>query len=115
MKSLKSKREWQLSFLFEGHVNHAVTIPWHTQLELIELHLNVNWAVDIEININNKTIVILNVFTPYKCHDNEHEDVSAIIVGLNTICVCVVGEYNSDITDAYSLFVKHSQDTVIVS
>ena len=101
--------------IVHGHAPGGVAILWHTRIEPLikELHLNVNWAVGIEINIDNKRIVILNVYTPYECHDNEPEyvnclaHIAAIIDELNTTCVYVVGDYNADIADEYSLFAKH--------
>ncbi len=95
--------------------------PWWDNYPLVcsnwatfkELHLNGNWVVGIDININNKRIVILNVYMPYECHDNEPKyinclaHISAIIVEYNTTCVYVVGDYNAHITDDWSLFAKH--------
>ena len=61
-----------------GHAPGGVAILWNTKIEHVikEVRLNVDWAIAIEINIDSKKIVIINVYTPYESYDNENDFIS---------------------------------------
>ena len=77
------------------------------------LDLNIDWLTGIKITISNRTYVILCVYMPYESH--AHEDlflenlgtIKAVIEELDTTCISVLGDWNSDISDSESVVFRH--------
>ena len=101
--------------IIHGHPPGGVAILWNITIEHLikELRFNENWVVGIEINIGDRKIVIINVYTPCDSYANENEylnrlaHISTIVDELDTTCVYVVGDYNADMSDNRSLFANH--------
>ena len=80
---------------------------WRTSLDMHVacLNLDIDWLTAIDINFSNQKCVILCVYMPYEFHD--HGDLfleylgtlKAVIEDLNTTCISIVGDWNSDISD----------------
>lgn len=51
------------------------------------IRLGVDWAIGIELWCNNKKIIIVNVYMPYECIQNEDERLSrlAFIMSVRSI------------------------------
>ena len=58
-----------------GHPPGWVAIFWHISLEqyIKPLDLGVDWCVAVELNIGITTFVVLNVYLPYQCAENEEK------------------------------------------
>ena len=75
--------------------------------------MGVDWAIGIELCCNDKKVIILNVYTPYECVQNEDVYLSRLAFIMSfiqdnpSICIYVVGDLNADISDANSLFGNH--------
>lgn len=80
------------------------------------VRLGVDWAVGIEFNCHDTKFIILNIYTPYECYQNEAEYlnrlafVGSFIQDNASTCIFVVGDMNADISDAISLFANHLTD-----
>ena len=82
--------------ILHGHSPGGVAILWKTEIEHLikEVRFDVDWAIGIELNVDNKKIVIINVHTPYESNENENEylnrlaHITPIIDGLDTT-VCM--------------------------
>ena len=101
-----------------GRIPGGVAILWNTRHEHVisELRLNVDWAVGILIKVRDRLLAIINVYMPYEKYRNEREYINRLafiksyIDELPTTCVYVVGDLNSNISNARSLFSRHLQD-----
>ena len=62
----------KLGFI-QGHPPGGVAILWRKQYDSIvkPLTFSYDWIVGIELSFNSKSCVILNVYMPYECQDNE--------------------------------------------
>lgn len=101
--------------LIQGRISGGVAILWHTRYEHLirEIRLNVDWAVGIEIKYEDKKFVIINIYSPYECLENESDYlekiafIAAFVSELDTTSVYLVGDWNADISDNNSLFANH--------
>ncbi len=75
--------------------------------------MDVDWASGIELKYNDKHFVVINMYNPYESYANEPEyinrlaHVSSFIEELETTCVYIVGDLNSNVSDNNSLFTSH--------
>ena len=100
-----------------GRIPGGVAILWNTKYEHIirEIRLDVNWAIGISVNIDEREFVIINVYMPFQANVNEVEYLDrlaylkAFIDDLPTSSVYVVGDLNANISDSRSLFGNHLQ------
>ena len=98
--------------LAHGRIPGGVATLWNCKYDSVVtvLRLEVDWAIGIEIKLDNRSFIILNVYTPYESYQNEHEYnnrlafINAFITDNDTSCVYVVGDMNADISDDKSLF-----------
>ena len=98
--------------LFHGHAPGGVAIMWRSSLEkyVTPLDFNINC---IRIQQGNQICVILCVYMPYECRDNEESYLDnlgitkTIIDELDCTCISILGDWNSDISDRTSLFGNH--------
>ena len=95
----------------QGCISGGVAILWKTQYDgaVSDLSLGLNWAVDIQMCFGDKMYVIINVYTPYECYENEGEylnnlaTIALVAEELETTCVYIIGDFNADISDDRSL------------
>ena len=88
-----------LNDMIRGRIPGGVAILWHTKCEhlISELRLDVDWAVGIEINYGNKKFVIINIYSPYECPENESDYlekiafIAAVISELDRHHQCLCG------------------------
>lgn len=98
-----------------GRIPGGVATMWNKKLDqgVNVIRLGVDWAIAIELCCDDKKIIILNVYTPYECRQNEDEYLSrlafimAFIQDNPTTSIYIVGDLNADVTDANSLFGNH--------
>ena len=59
--------------LVHGHAPGGVAIMWRSSLDkyVTPLDFNINWLTGIRIQQGNRICVILCVYMPYECRDNE--------------------------------------------
>ena len=101
--------------LFHGHAPGGVAIMWRSSLDkyVTPLDFNINWLTGIRIQQGNRICVILCVYMPYECRDNEESYldnlgiIKTIIDELDCTCISILGDWNSDISDRTSLFGNH--------
>ena len=92
--------------ILHGHPPGGVAIFWKRHLNDYVRHLvfdDVNWCNGIEINIGGKSLVLLNVYLPYQCYENEEKFIEClgslmnIINDLNCSCLSIVGDWNANL------------------
>ena len=101
--------------ILRGRIAGGVAILWHKKLDpvLSVIRLGVDWCIAMHYKSKEKECIILNVYTPYECQQNEDDYLSKLafihsfIQDNSCTCVFVVGDWNSDIADKSSLFAKH--------
>ena len=77
------------------------------------VRLDVDWAIGIEFNCDDKNIIILNIYTPYECSQNEDEYLNRLAWVMSFIqdnastCFFIVGDMNADVSDGSSIFANH--------
>lgn len=101
--------------IVRGRIPGGVAILWNVKYDpLVKvLRLNVDWAIGLEINFNDKKCTILNVYMPYESYKLEDEFlnklafIEAFIEDNSSTCVFVIGDFNADLSDNSSLFGNH--------
>ena len=102
-------------FLQHGHPPGGVAILWHIDIEhcVKPLHFNVDWAVGVEMTLQSKRFVIVNVYLPYESVDNEPmfinkmTHICSLVDSLDSTCVFITGDFNANVLDARSSFAEH--------
>lgn len=61
--------------IVRGRISGGVAIMWHKRYDpnISVIRLNVDWCIAIKVLCGNTVFIILNVYTPYECYDNEAE------------------------------------------
>ena len=101
--------------VIRGRIPGGVAILWNKKYDQLVniIRLGVDWAIGVELSCNDKKLIILNVYMPYECTQNEEEYLCrlAFIVSYiqdnSSSCIYVVGDMNADVTGDNSLFGKH--------
>ena len=61
------------------------------------IRLDVNWGIAIKVVHNDKVFLILNIYTPYECYNNEDDYVnrlafiSSFVKETSYTCIFIVG------------------------
>ena len=84
--------------IMHGHAPGGVAILWRTCFDncVKPLLFDFNWIVGIELTIDHKKIVLLNVYLPYTHPDNEEEylnclgSIACILTELDCTCVMML-------------------------
>lgn len=103
--------------LVRGRIPGGVAILWNIKYDpLVKVvRLNVDWAIGLEFNYNDKQFTVLNIYTPYEAYEHEDEFmnrlafIQSFIEDNSSSCVYVVGDLNADMSDSKSLFGAHLQ------
>lgn len=98
--------------IVHGRISGGVAIMWHKKYDSVisVIRLHVDWCIGIRVVCNNNVFIILNVYTPYECHDNEAEYmqrlafIGSFIEESECTCIYVMGDFNADISDVKSMF-----------
>lgn len=101
--------------IIRGRIPGGVAILWNKRLDLLVnvLRLDVDWCIGVQLSYSGRELIILNVYTPYECIQNEAEYLNRLafiysfIQCSNTSCIYVIGDMNADIADRNSLFANH--------
>ena len=102
--------------LVRGHPPGGVAILWRKKLDHVikPLDLNCNWCTAIEINTGSNTIVVISVYLPDQCPDNEVEYleklgyINAVTNDLVTTCFVIIGDWNANTRNGgESFFARH--------
>lgn len=100
------------SGIIRGRIPGWVAIMWSKRLDLCidVLRLDVHWCIGVQFSHNGREFIILNVYTPFECTQNEDENLNrlAFIQSSSTSCIYVIGNMNADIADRGSLFANHT-------
>ena len=101
--------------IVRGRIAGGVAVLWHKKLDTVisVIRLEVDWCIAVQFKSNNREFIVLNVYTPYECKDNEDDYlfklafINSFIQDNQCTCIYVVGDWNADISDCSSLFAKH--------
>ena len=102
--------------IVHGRIAGGVAILWNIKYDPMVkvVRLNVDWAIGLEFNYNEKKCTILNAYTPYESYDHEDEFlnrlafIQSFIEDNSSSCVFIMGDFNADMSDK-SLFAQHLQ------
>lgn len=113
--------------IVRGRISGGVAILWNKNLDSLIYVVSPGTACCTAIQFihNDKDFVILNMYIPYECHQNEDEYlnmlafINSFIQNNTSSSVYVIGDMNADISDRNSLFANHMaqfcQDNFILS
>lgn len=61
--------------IVRGRIPGGVAILWNKKLDSLinVVRLGADWCIAIQFNHNGREFIIINVYTPYECHQNEDE------------------------------------------
>lgn len=101
--------------MIRGRIPEGVTIIWQKKYDTLigVIRLKVDWAIAIKVAHDKNLFLILNVYTPYKCLQNENEYLNRLafmrsfIKEIECACIFIMGDMNADISDDNSLFGQH--------
>ena len=78
------------------------------------IDLKCNWCTAVENSTSSNTVVVISVYLPYQCPDNELEYleelgyINAVTNDLDTTCFVIVGHWNANIRNGgESMFARH--------
>ena len=99
--------------LYHGHYPGGVALLWKKDISanVKKLEFNSDWAVAIEINLGTSSLVILNIYMPYQCSQNQEQyidnlwNIYSFIESINTTNFMIIGDWNANLgTSGNSLF-----------
>lgn len=101
--------------IVRGRIAGGVAILWNSKYDPIVkvVRLDVNWAIGLEINFNDKKFIILNVYMPYDSYQLEDEFINnlafvkSFVEDNGSTSVFVIGDFNADLSDHNSAFANH--------
>ena len=101
--------------IVRGRIPGGVAILWNKKYDQLVnvVRLDVDWAIGIEFNCSDRKLIILNIYTPYGCSQNEDAYLNRLAHIMSFIqdnlstCIYVVGDLNADVSDVNSLFANH--------
>lgn len=101
--------------IVHGRISGGVAILWHKKYDpdISVFRLNVDWCIAIKVTCKNNVFIVLNVYTPFECHDNEAEYlhrlsfISTFFEESECTAIYAMGDFNADISDVKSMFGQH--------
>lgn len=105
--------------IVRGHAPGGVAILWKDTLEqcVKPVELGLNWCNAIDVTVGLKRFILINVYMPYQCRENEDKYIEvlgalgALIEELDCTCYTIVGDWNANIGDKpNSLFADYMTD-----
>ncbi len=99
-----------------GHPPGGVAILWNTRLEIFIKPVDVkcDWCIAVEVTLGLKRFIIVNMYLPYHCHENEDRyleclgTINSMLEEFDNTCYVVIGVWNPKFRDVeHSLFAKH--------
>ena len=106
--------------IMRGRIPGGVAILWNKKYDPIVsvTRLNVDWAIGLDINIDNKRMLIINVYMPCESTQAEDEFLSRLaflrsfMEEFDSTCVYIIGDFNADLSDSKSLFMRDEMSSV---
>ena len=91
--------------IYHGHYPGGVALFWRKDISasIKRLEFNSDWAVAIEINQGMSSLVIINVYMPYQCVENQEQyidnlwNIYSFLESLNTTNFMVIGDWNANL------------------
>ena len=99
--------------VYQGHYPGGVALFWRKNISanVKRIDFNSDWAAAIEINQGSSKLVILNIYMPYQCIQNQEQyidnlwNIYSFIESINTTNFMIIGDWNANLgTSGNSLF-----------
>ena len=100
----------------KGHAPGGVAILYRQSLQncFEPVHFDIDWCIGAKVSIDGKSFIILNLYLPYQCAENEPEyleklgELGSILEGINHTSYIVVGDWNANLGQTgQAIFAKH--------
>ena len=96
--------------ILRGRIPGGVAILWHKKFDsMINIvRLDADWCIGVQLKMNNREFVILNMYTPYESRQNDDEYVnrlafiSSFISDHQCTSIYIMGDMNADLSDEHS-------------
>ena len=93
------------SEIYHGHYPGGVALFWKKDMSanIKRLEFNSDWAVAIEINLGTSSLVILNIYMPYQCPQNQEQyidnlwNIYSFIESIHTTNFMIIGDWNANL------------------
>ena len=91
--------------VYHGHYPGGVALFWKKDISanIKRLNFNSDWAVAIEVSQGTSSLVILNVYMPYQCMQNQDQyidnlwNIYSFIESINTTNFMIIGDWNANL------------------
>ena len=91
--------------VYHGHYPGGVALFWKKNISanIKRLNFNSDWAVAIEVSQGTSSLVILNVYMPYQCLQNQDQyidnlwNIYSFIESINTTNFMIIGDWNANL------------------
>ena len=91
--------------VYQGHYPGGVALFWRKNISanIKRLEFQSNWAVAIEIQQGETSLVILNVYMPYQSIQNQEQyydnlgNINSFIESINTTNFMIIGDWNANL------------------
>ena len=105
--------------LLIGHPPGGVAIMWNKCLDkcVKPIDFNCNWCVGLEVLLDQKKFVIVNLYMPFQCSDNEDKYLDCLgylksmMEELELTCYVLIGDWNANLRDVSNIgnvnFARH--------
>lgn len=85
--------------IVRGRIPGGVAILWHKKFDPVisVVRLETNWCIGVQIRMNNREFIILNMYTPFESRQNDDEYVnrlaaiSSFISDHQCTSICILG------------------------
>ena len=101
--------------LVAGHPPGGLAIMWRKEIDMSvsNVELGFDWCHAIELSSDDKKCLIINLYMPYQCHENEDcflyrlGVLRALIEEVDSTCFVLLGDWNANISSNSSAFSNH--------
>lgn len=105
--------------LIAGHPPGGVAILWNKRLDSMikPVDINCDFAAAIEVQLDTRKFIVINVYMPYQCDANEDRylaclgTISSAIDEFGDTCFAIMGDWNANLREGNSsMFAGHLHD-----
>ena len=107
------------SGIIQGRYSGGVALMWKANISqyINQLEIDSDWCVAVEVCIGSVKLVIVNIYMPYQCYNNEDQYlenlgyITSLIEELNCTNLVIIGDFNANLgVSGSNLFADHMQD-----
>ena len=107
------------SGIIQGRYSGGVALMWKANISqyINQLEIDSDWCVAVEVCMGSVKLVIVNIYMPYQCYNNEDQYlenlgyITSLIEELNCTSFVIIGDFNANLgVSGSNLFADHMRD-----